>query len=243
MIGEEYKKINIVCPKCKQNYNLQLNAELFDDKSNKGIVTVALKPPCGHISQVFIDQKGKHRGGQAADLFLDPSKIEISEGDPERVAQLEKSKMLVKLTSEIILKNATHKDLITMIAAEEKIDKVEVALINGNMNKAKEILGDLSEFCLNIGDEMEAIEFSDQVIQIDQFMNVDEDFDWSTIVLNTENPSFRESELNFEIQSERIDAILEDLKFAVMKGELFEELFEFKKERLLVLKRELKNSI
>ena len=64
---------------------------------------------------------------------------------------------------------------------------------------------------------------------------MDDDDDWHYCPMNEEPLRL--------IPIEARSKILEDLKFAVMKGELFEELFEFKKERLLALKKELKKAV
>ena len=171
----EIKKINIICPSCSDNYKIELDSSILEEHKGKGILTVALIPPCGHPLQVFIDQKGKFRGGQCADLVLSSEKIkkadEMSSIGVQKAASQEEKDLIFKLASELILMDTKEIITIKSLSAEQKVDAAELSLVKGELDIAKDIFGDLAEFALDIGDEDFAITLSNRIEQIDMLLN------------------------------------------------------------------------
>ena len=50
-------QVQVVCPKCSAVYMVDMPTADHDAVKEKGIITAAIFPPCGHASQVFIDTK------------------------------------------------------------------------------------------------------------------------------------------------------------------------------------------
>ncbi|MFX0102084.1 MAG: hypothetical protein ACFFCS_21135 [Candidatus Hodarchaeota archaeon] len=224
-MNAEIKNITIVCPSCSENYRIELETSVFEKYKGKGIITVALTPPCDHPLQVFIDQKGKFRGGQCADVMLDSSKIGKADGISIGVqkASDEEKDLIFKLASSIILLDTKEIVTIKSLSAEQKVDAAELSLVKGELDVAKDIFGDLAEFALDIGDEDFAITLSDRIAQIDMLMN-------------TKGSEIAQKEIGKEEIMDRIDEIVVDLNFASMKAEIPHDAFMDKSSRLNMIK-------
>ncbi|MHA1679666.1 MAG: hypothetical protein ACTSUE_01575 [Promethearchaeota archaeon] len=221
----ELKTVKILCSACSKRYEIELDVQEFGKFSSKGIVTVAVNPPCGHIGQVFIDKKFKYRGSQVTDIVLDEAKISTIESDNNVSSPGgEKASLSLKAAFEIILLNAKDYYSIKAISADIKVDASELALIEGDLQTARDVFDDLEDFSRDIGDEDLARSLKSRIEKIDFMLKASE--------LDASPLSFTTSEM-----LERIDDIIIDLKFHSVKGEISEQIFKAKKKRLEVLRK------
>lgn len=217
------KKVNILCSECSKRYEIALDVDEFEKYSSKGIVTVGVNPPCGHLGQVFIDKKFKYRGGQVTDILVDRGKISAVKQESIPKPEDERAALSLKVACEIILLNAKDLYSIKAISAEIKIDASELALIEGDLETARDIFDDLHDFSREIGDEDFARSLKLRIEKIDFMLGTGE--------LNQAPPEFTTVEM-----LDRIDDIITDLKFHSVKGEISEKVFNAKKKRIEILR-------
>lgn len=226
----EMKRVIILCKVCSNSYEIELDIAEFNRHKEKGIVTVAVVPPCKHPSQVFIDNRFKYRGCQPTDIILDSSSITTVKDeidDQERIRD-EAADLSLKLASEIVVLDARDLYSIKAISADVKIDAAELALIEGDLETAREIYLDLQSFSNGIGDDAFANSLLERVKKIDAFLE-----DTSMKVLDKSYPA--------RILLERLDGIVADIKFESMQGEISPKIFDIKKQRLMVLRKMLES--
>ena len=102
----------------------------------------------------------------------------------------------------------------------------ELALIQGDLMTTRDIFGDLAEFSLDIGEEEIGVEMRERIDRIDQFMG-------------QQGNAEKERTIKKDVQLERIDEIITDLKFSSMKGIISNSEFDMKRDRLEEMKHYL----
>lgn len=243
-MANNIKKIQIKCPECDHPYAIDLPMDDFNKYKEKGIVTINLVPPCKHALQMYVDANLKFRGGQVADLVInadDISEVYSKIQDENDIFEEEEdSDIIQKLTSDIIISNAKDCYAFKLLGAEEKVDIAELALISGDLEAARIILSDLAEFSSSIDDHELAESLKERVNQIDLIWKPDETKKWSDVLeeLNTElDPKEKEAEK--KVQLKRLDGILLDIRFANIKGEIANQDYEMKRDRLVAIKNKI----
>lgn len=222
-------------------YVVDIPSNEHETLKEKGIITAALSPPCGHASQVFIDAKGKCRGGQVADIVLDAAAIRpiggVPTAQPGGGGEAEKIDLIGKLASDIIVEDARDTHAIKAIGAEEKVDIAETALLSGYPDAARIIFSDLRAFCLGIDDYEFAESLARRIEQIDKLVKTAQDI--SEVLAEIErdgSESDAEIATRVERQLVRLDEVLVDLQFSNLQGDISNNEYEYKRARLLALK-------
>lgn len=240
-MADATKKIDIECPSCKKCYQIDVPVKEFEQNKSKGIVTIALVAPCKHACQIFVDPKWKYRGGQAADIVLESGKVAaIEASDLGTADSSEQADIVYKVASNIILLDARDYAWIKSLGAEEKVEIAELAILTGDKEAAKGIFTDIAEFASGIDDEEFAATMKDRIEMIDVLFKPGESIDYEAVLNEVEAATNGDASSQGKMRYlDRLDSVLIDLKFGNVKGDLSNDQFEYKKNRLLKLKEKL----
>jgi hypothetical protein len=242
-MADATRSIEMECPRCQKGYRIDVPVGEFEGiKEKKGIVTISLVAPCGHACQIFVDPRWKYRGGQAADIILDASKVSATEGSLVKTTTAEENTDLVyRITSDIITMDARDHAWIKSMGAEEKVDFAELALVTGDKDAAKGILVDLGEFASSIDDDEFAATIDERVSKINLLFRPGESIDYAAVLEEVEQAVNDDDTIKKEKLKhlERLDAVIIDLAVANVKGDITNKDLEYKKARLLRIKEKL----
>ena len=228
--------VRLVCPTCSKVSHVKIPLEKFPEREDNGLVTVSFDQSCGHSCHVFIDKKFKQRGGSCADHALEAREengIDVQLFDEESRVM---SEIVIKLSTELILMGARDMEYIKSINANEKMGKIECALLNGDIKKAGEHLGELWEFAKEIGEIDFAERLQVKIKKINQFLIEKSGFSWEKIVLK-DDPALPErvQEKIKALRKERIDKVISELKIEAKLENITTRDFEEKRAMLLRL--------
>lgn len=228
---EEKRSVHITCPACKQSQDVEIPVNAIENGPETGLVTVSFKSDCGHTCQVFIDKKYKARGGQCADVELDDVEVEMISQDTLQIGEI-----VLRFAMDVIKQDIEDAELIESINAEEKIDRVENALIRGDVKKAVTVFRNLRQFVKEIGDDKYTKRLDQQLNRLNKLMDKKIGFDWDSIVLRDysgvpEHEFAKARALHYE----RLRQVMAELEYQAIQETLPREAVEQKKVRLLGL--------
>lgn len=227
-MSKNNRKVQVLCTQCNKVYRIELLQDKIKNLEINGMITVAIKPPCGHSCLVFMDTKMKPRGGQCADVELSSGDYRVIDDEKEKSASSEVLNLLLFATCEIIRKNIEDKKYVKYLKAEKAIEDAEFALILGNIDSAITIFRGLLDISKLHTDEAFHGNLKGRIEMLELIKAKNSTFDWKSIILRVDGPSSGEL-------GARIEFILEALK-----DELDSTEFQYKRMKIDFLRNRLK---